>query len=81
MSSDLLCWDIPDPNKMLIYIYRTPEDCTLGRPAMTISAYDVIESLGRNKVLKHVKECDNSPWLHRWQKEKHEALIDLLKND
>ena len=40
---------------------------------------EAIESSSRNEILKHIVECDSSPWLKRWQEEKHQVLIDKLK--
>jgi len=40
---------------------------------------EAIENAGRKRVLEHVKHCDNTPWLKRWQEEKHQVLIDKLK--
>jgi K+-transporting ATPase c subunit len=33
-----------------------------------------------NELIKHVNECDNSPWLKKWQDEKHEMLAEVLSN-
>ena len=37
---------------------------------MKISVHEIVESSSRTKILSHVIECDRTPWLKRWQKEK-----------
>jgi hypothetical protein len=70
-----ITWDILDPNDMRVVIMRD------GNPVLSISVHEIVESCSRNKILQHVNECDHSPWLTRWQNEKHEALTELLKKD
>jgi hypothetical protein len=41
--------------------------------------HEAIESCSRRKVLGHVRACDNTPWLKRWNNEKHTELVDILK--
>ena len=69
-----LTWNIDDPDSMKVVIrYR-------GSAVMTFSMCEAIESCSRKAVLDHVKECDNTPWLKRWNNEKHTELIDILKS-
>jgi len=70
-----ITWDILDPNDMCVAIMRG------GKTVLNISVHEIIESCSRNKLLQHVDECDRTPWLTRWQNEKHEALTELLKKD
>lgn len=51
------------------------------QPVMKISVSEIIESCSRKKVLQHVAECDRTPWLTRWQNEKHQDLVDALSKD
>lgn len=70
---DNLTWNIDDPNSMQVTIkYK-------GEQIFHFSMYEAIESCSRKLVLKHVKECDNTPWLKRWQDEKHEEVANILK--
>lgn len=69
-----LTWNIDDPDSMKVVIRYQ------GSAMMTISMCEAIESCSRKAVLTHVKECDNSPWLKRWNNEKHTELIDILKS-
>jgi hypothetical protein len=68
-----LTWNIDDPYAMQIVIKYQ------GKQAMTIGMHEAIESCSRAAVLDHVKECDNTPWLKRWNNEKHTEVIDILK--
>jgi hypothetical protein len=48
---------------------------------MSLFLGEAIESSSRNAVLQHIVECDRTPWLTRWQEEKHACLINLLSAD
>jgi hypothetical protein len=68
-------WNLHPTDKMSIVIYHW------SKPVMRFSLCEAIESSSRNEVLKHIVECDNTPWLKAWQEEKHSCLIDLLAAD
>jgi hypothetical protein len=68
-------WNLHPTNKMSIVIYHWSQ------PVMSFSLHEAIESSSRNEVLKHIVECDNTPWLKSWQEEKHACLINLLAAD
>jgi hypothetical protein len=70
-----ITWDIVDPDAMRVVIMRD------GNPVMQISVHEIVESCSRNKILQHVAECDRTPWLTRWQNEKHAGLVDMLTKD
>ena len=69
-----LSWTIDDPDDMLMVIKYQDNK------VMTISMHEAIESCSRRKVLGHVRACDNTPWLKRWNNEKHNELVDILKS-
>jgi hypothetical protein len=62
MSEQKMCIDIKDGDKILFSIF-------IG---------EAMENAGRNNVMKHVRECDNSPWLKDWQDEKATEVIRVL---
>jgi hypothetical protein len=64
-----------DRDNMLIRVYNR----VTGETLFNISVHEIIESSSRAKVVKHVKDCDDSAWLSRWQAEKHGELMDALK--
>jgi len=74
MNPNELSWTIGNPDDMRMVIQYQ------GRPVMSISMHEAIESCSRKKVLNHVKECDRSLWLERWNNEKHTELIDILRS-
>lgn len=37
-----------------------------------------MEAAGRDLVMKHVRECDRSPWLHSWRVQRDQEMMDLL---
>lgn len=49
-----------------------------GKVVMKISMYEAIETAGRDFVMKHVQECDNSGWLTEWQEAKRQEIIKIL---
>jgi hypothetical protein len=68
-----LSWDIEDPKDMTIVIRYQ------GKQVMALSMYEAIEGCSRKAVLDFIKECDNTPWLTRWNSEKYAELTDILK--
>ena len=74
MNPTDISWNIEDPNDMRIVIKYQ------GKQVMTIGMYEAIESCSRAKVLDHVRACDRTPWLKRWNDEKHNELMDKLKS-
>jgi hypothetical protein len=70
-----ITWNIDNPNDMRIVLRQ------YGNIIMQISVYEVIESCSRIKIMQHVAECDRTPWLTRWQNEKHAGIVDLLTKD
>jgi hypothetical protein len=72
-------WNMHPNDTMSIVIYHW------GKPVMSFSLHEAIESSSRSEVIKHIIECDNTPWLHRWQKEKKDAeyadVVDILMKD
>ena len=68
-----LSWNIDDPDSMQVVIrYK-------GDKVFHFSMHEAIESCNRNKVLAHVAECDNSPWLKRWQGDIQQLTVNKLK--
>lgn len=65
-------WNIHPTDPMSIVIYHW------SRPVMSLFLGEAIERTSRNAVLQHILICDRTPWLTRWQEEKHNSLIDLL---
>ena len=44
-----------------------------------------MEAAGFTAVMKHIDECNNTPWLTRWHKEKqdmeYKQVMDILLKD
>ncbi len=68
-------WTISPDDPMLILVMHQ------GKTVMRIGMHEAVESSSRTQILKHIAECDRTPWLKQWQKEKHESMIELLKQD
>lgn len=68
-------WDQHPTDPMSFVVYHH------GKPVMCLFLGEAIESAGYKHVMEHVNECNNTPWLKRWQQEKNEALIDLITKE
>lgn len=67
---DTYSWDIDEENPMRIDIKKD------GEKLFSIFLGEAMEAAGRHAVMRHVKECENSPWIDRW----HEgAAVEVLK--
>lgn len=62
-------WEIDEP--MVISVKHH------GVEVMKISIHEVIESCKRQDVMRHVKECDRTPWLKHWGAD--DEIVDILK--
>ena len=65
-------WDMDPADPMGIEIYHR------GHLIMSIFLGEAMEAAGRELVMKHVKECDSSPWLHSWREQRDKEMMDLL---
>ena len=68
-------WGMHPEDLMCIVIYHW------NKPVMCLSLHEAIESSDRAAVIKHIEECDNSPWIHHWQKQRHAAIMTALTDD
>jgi len=68
-------WDLHPTDSMAMVVYHW------GKPVMRLSMHEAIESCSRSEIIKHIKECDNTPWLKRWQEEKNQELVEILTKD
>jgi hypothetical protein len=63
-------WNLSKTDPMIIEIFHN------GNKIMGIFLGEAMESAGRTQVMRHVKECDNTPWLMRW----HDDPFEIIKN-
>ena len=68
-------WGIHPSDPMSIVIYHW------SKPVMSLFLGEAMESAGYRAVMQHVEECNRTPWLIKWQTERGEELIELLKKD
>lgn len=68
-------WDLDPKDKMVVVIKLD------GERVMSLSLYEAIESAGRKNIMEHVKECDRSPWIHKWHEEAMDASVEILKGN
>lgn len=71
--NDDYSWGI-DPNDKMIVIIKYH-----GIIVMRFFLGEAMESAGRKNIMKHVKECDSSPWLHKWAEDAMEKEIEILR--
>lgn len=65
-------WGIDPEDPMIVQIYHN--DKTILR----LWIGEIIENSSRTQILNHIKECDDTPWLEKWQKEKYQEVIKIL---
>lgn len=68
-------WNLHPNDPMCIVIYHWSQ------PVMMLGLHEAIESSSRTQVLKHIEECDRTPWLRRWQEERNHAIMNALTRD
>lgn len=68
-------WEMHPTDPMCMVIYHWSQ------PVMMLSVHEAIESSSRTEVIKHIIECDNTPWLTRWQAERGQTVFDALTAD
>ena len=66
MDINKLGWDMSKDGTCAEVMYN-------GQVVMRLGVESIIEGASRTYVLNHVIECDNTPWLRRWQEENQEA--------
>jgi hypothetical protein len=42
---------------------------------------EAMEGAGRERVMRHVRECDHSPWLKEWHRLAQEEMLDNLSKE
>lgn len=69
MNPDLLSWTVEGTSVVIKYN---------GVKVMSLFIGEAMEGAGRDFCVRHIKECDSSPWLEEWQTRR---LIEYLKNE
>lgn len=68
-------WNIEknfDGSRSIVFYHR-------GKKVLSAGAYEAIELLGRDFVMKHVNVCDGTPWLSRWKTPPaHKLQVDKM---
>ena len=75
MNNDDYSWTMDEHDKMIIVIKHN------GHRIMSLFLGEAMESAGRKNIMKHVKECDRTPWLHKWHEEAMESTVEILKGN
>lgn len=72
-------WNMHPTDPMSIVVYHW------SKPVMRLSLHEALESSSRKEIIKHIIECDNTPWLTNWQKEKKDmeyaTVMNILMKD
>ncbi len=72
MHDDGYTWAIDDDEPMIMVIKH------YGATVMRIFLGEAIESMGRESVMRHVRECDRSPWLKQWRESAEKEMLEKL---
>lgn len=68
-------WTLDEKDPMLIVIKKN------GERLFSIFVGEAMESAGRHAIMKHVRECNNSPWLKKWQTDAMEEVAEILRGN
>ena len=72
-------WNQHPTDPMIFVIYHW------GKPVMSFFLGEAIESAGYKHVMQHIDDCNRTPWLHRWHKERkdfeYKDVVDILTKD
>lgn len=68
-------WGIHPTDDMFIVVYHW------SKPVMKMFLGEAIEQSSRRRVLQHIKACDNSSWITKWQSELKEETWNALTKD
>ena len=72
MSFDDYTWENDKDDPMIVIIKHQGQDL------MRFFIGEAMEGAGRVRVMRHVRECDRSPWLKEWRDEAEKDMIDKL---
>jgi hypothetical protein len=75
MINDEYSWDLSKTDPMIIEIKKD------GVKIFSIFIGEAMESAGRRAIMKHVKVCDNTPWLKKWHMDAMEEVVEVLKGE
>jgi len=53
-------WDLDKDDPMIINVFH------YGQKVMSLFIGEAMEAAGRKHIMKHVHECDSTPWLRNW---------------
>ena len=68
-------WDLSKTDPMMIEIKKN------GVKIFSIFMGEAMESAGRRAVMKHVRVCDETPWLKKWHMDAMEEVVEILKGN
>lgn len=71
---DNYSWGMDENKPMTIVIKKD------GRRLFSIYVGEVMESVGRKEIMKHVRECDRTPWLKKWHDDAMEEVVEILSS-
>ncbi len=71
--SDRYSWSLDEKDPMLIVIKMD------GVRLFSIFIGEAMELAGRRAIMRHAKECDNSPWLKKWHMDAMEEVAEILQ--
>jgi hypothetical protein len=71
--SEEYSWDMDPTDRMFIVIKHH------GEKLFRLSLCEAIESSNRTEVMKHIRECDRTPWLKHWHESAMDEEVRILK--
>ena len=71
--NDDYSWGMDPDDRMYIVIKHH------GKKLFRFWLGEAIESSNRTEVMKHIRECDRTPWLKRWHEEAMDEEVRILQ--
>ena len=68
------CWDQDPEDPMVFVVYN------FGKPVLRMFIGEAMELAGRNNVMRHIAECEKSPWITTWHNGPASDTFRALKN-
>lgn len=63
-------WDLDKTDPMIVVVSYN------GKQVLRLFLGEAMESAGRTRIMRHIKECDKTPWLRKW----HDDPFEIIKN-
>ena len=75
MANSDYSWTLDEHDPMIVVVSHH------GQAVMRFFLGEAIESAGKTPVMKHIDECNRTPWIHSWHETDKKATWRILTDD